>query len=355
MPITRCGLKLRHPRADEKTVADRAPNTLATESSSVDALIDVVQELSSARQLGEITQIVRSAARRLTGADGATIALRDGDCCHFVDEDAIAPLWKGQRIALDQSVSGWTMLNREAAVIEDVYADERVPHDLYRSTFVASLAAVPVRTADPVGAIAAYWAERHAPGEREVALLQSLADATAAALENVSVRSPSQTDELTGLNSRRAFFDLALDAFQAELEADGECAAVFIDLDGLKHVNDTYGHHAGSELIREAAAALVAISDDRDILGRLGGDELALLRPGGTASAQDLHQAIAEAVAHASRADRPFGLAVSVGVSVSRTSEVRTLDGLLSRADMAMTAHKHSAAQRAHVRRRNRD
>ena len=334
---------------------DHAADTLPAESSSVDALIDVVQELSTARQLGEIQQIVRAAARRLTGADGATIALRDGERCHFVDEDAIAPLWKGQRFPLEECISGWAILNREPAIIEDVYADDRVPHEPYRSTFVASLAVVPVRTGDPVGALGAYWGERHAPSEREVALLKSLADATAAALEHVSVRTPSQTDELTGLNSRRAFFELALDAFHSELAADGECAVVFIDLNGLRHVNDTYGHHAGSELIREAAAALVAISEDRDILGRLGGDELALFRAGGAASARDLHQAIAEAVAEASRADRAFGLAVSVGVAVAPTSEVRTLDGLLSRADMAMTAHKHSHAQRAHVRRHDRD
>lgn len=335
-------------------MGDNAANTLAAERSSVDVLIDVVQELSTARQLGEIQRIVRDAARDLTGADGATIALRDGERCHFVDESAIAPLWKGQRFGLDECVSGWVLEHAEPALIEDVYADMRVPHDHYRPTFVASLAAVPVRTEDPVAAIGAYWGERHHPSEREVALLKSLADATAAALENVSVRTPSQTDELTGLNNRRAFFELALDAFHSELAADGECAAVFIDLDGLRHVNDTYGHHAGSELIREAAAALVAISEERDILGRLGGDELALLRPGGTGSAQELHQAIGDAVAHASRADRPFGLKVSVGVAVAPTRDVRTLDGLLTRADLAMTAHKHSGAQRAHVRRADR-
>jgi diguanylate cyclase (GGDEF)-like protein len=336
-------------------VGDNPTNTIAAERVSVDALIDVVQELSTARQLGDIQRIVRDAARALTGADGATIALRDGERCHYVDESAIAPLWKGQRFPLDECMSGWVIGHGEPAVVEDVYADERVSQEHYRATFVASLAVVPVRSGDPVGAIGAYWGERHLPSEREVALLKSLADATAAALENVSVRTPSQTDELTGLNNRRAFFELALDAFHSELAADGECAAVFVDLDGLRHVNDTYGHHAGSELIREAAAALVAISEPRDILGRLGGDELALLRPGGTASAQELHQAIAESVAHASRADRPFGLAVSVGVAVAPTRDVRTLDGLLTRADLAMTAHKHGGAQRAHVRRQDRD
>ena len=51
-------------------------------------------------------------------------------------------------------------------MIEDIYADDRIPHDAYRPTFVKSLAMVPIRTLDPVGAIGNYWAERHQPTER---------------------------------------------------------------------------------------------------------------------------------------------------------------------------------------------
>ncbi len=59
-------------------------------------LIEEVQKLSLARDLSTITQIVRHAARELTGGDGATLVLRDQDQCYYVDEDAISPLWKGQ-------------------------------------------------------------------------------------------------------------------------------------------------------------------------------------------------------------------------------------------------------------------
>jgi len=60
-------------------------------------LVNTVQTLSLARSVAEIQQIVKSAARRLTSADGATFVLRDGTRCHYADEDAISPLWKGQR------------------------------------------------------------------------------------------------------------------------------------------------------------------------------------------------------------------------------------------------------------------
>jgi GAF domain-containing protein len=148
-------------------------------------LVTVVQMLSLARTLDDVMQIVRRAARRLTGADGATFVLREHDLCYYADEDAIAPLWKGRRFPIDICISGWVMLNRQPAVIEDVYADARIPADVYLPTFVKSLVMVPIRTMAPLGAIGTYWAKRRQAGPQEVHLLQALADTTAVALENV--------------------------------------------------------------------------------------------------------------------------------------------------------------------------
>lgn len=150
-------------------------------------LVAAIQRLSLARSIEDIQEIVRSAARRLTGADGATFVLREGEHCYYADEDAISPLWKGQRFPLSACISGWAMLNRQPAVIEDIYSDERIPHDAYRPTFVQSLAMVPIRTLAPVGAIGNYWARRHQPSAQEIELLQGLADSTAVAMENVRV------------------------------------------------------------------------------------------------------------------------------------------------------------------------
>lgn len=69
----------------------------AVRDDSLWALVDVVQRLSLTRSRDEVQEIVRRAARQLTGADGATWILRDRDFCFYADEDAISPLWKGQR------------------------------------------------------------------------------------------------------------------------------------------------------------------------------------------------------------------------------------------------------------------
>lgn len=148
-------------------------------------LISVVQRLSLARSLSEVQTIVARAARRMTGADGATFVMRDGDYCFYADEDAISPLWKGQRFPLESCISGWVMRNRQSTAIEDIYKDDRIPHEAYRPTFVTSLAMLPIRQLRPIGAIGNYWASTHRPTEHELALLQALADSTAVAIENV--------------------------------------------------------------------------------------------------------------------------------------------------------------------------
>jgi signal transduction histidine kinase len=150
-------------------------------------LVGAVQDLSLARDLSQIMEIVRRAARELTGADGASFVLREGDQCHYADDDAIGPLWKGRRFPMAVCISGWAMLYGESVSIEDIYDDARIPADAYRPTFVRSLSMVPIRTKAPIGAIGTYWARRHRTTERELALLQALADSTSVAMENVEV------------------------------------------------------------------------------------------------------------------------------------------------------------------------
>jgi GAF domain-containing protein len=152
-------------------------------------LLLAVQELSLARDLADVQRIVRTAARELTQCDGATFVLRDNGKCYYADEDAIAPLWKGLRFPLEACISGWAMLNKQSAVIPDIYADPRIPHEAYRPTFVKSLVMVPIRKLDPLGAIGNYWATPHQPTSEEIALLQALADATSVAMNSVTVNS----------------------------------------------------------------------------------------------------------------------------------------------------------------------
>ncbi len=151
----------------------------------LERLTHAVQALAAARDVDGVTGIVCEAARELMGADGATLVLREGDQCCYVDEDAIAPLWKPRKVHASDCVSGWVMRSGRPVVVPNVRLDDRLDQDMYRPTFVRGLAMVPMGSKDAMGAIGTYWATRHAAAPDDLRILQALADSASIALENV--------------------------------------------------------------------------------------------------------------------------------------------------------------------------
>ncbi|MBI6693495.1 diguanylate cyclase [Pseudomonas corrugata] len=89
----------------------------------------------------------------------------------------------------------------------------------------------------------------------------------------------AQTDELTGLKSRRAFFEHAQQLYdECKAKRQGLCA-VMLDMDHFKHINDTYGHQVGDQVLRRIGAVISSSFRTTDIHGRLGGEEFAILLP----------------------------------------------------------------------------
>jgi hypothetical protein len=168
--------------------------------------------LANAVSREAVIEAIRATARTAFGSDGVTFVLRDGDLCHYIEEDAISPLWKGQRFPMSACISGWSMLNAQTAVIEDIYADPRIPHQAYRPTFVKSLIMTPVMSPPwreapeggdprswpsgqrrergseinkPVAAIGAYWASQRKFHELDIRTVQSVAKAVARAFDDL--------------------------------------------------------------------------------------------------------------------------------------------------------------------------
>jgi GAF domain-containing protein len=148
-------------------------------------LESALERLNAAQSIDQIEAILRDSARTLIGAHGVALILRDGDFCHYVDEDAIGPLWKGQRFPMAACISGWSMLKRQTVCIADITLDRRIPHNLYEKTFVQSLVMTPIGTNPPVGALGAYWGHVYTAQPHEVATIEALATGIGAAIERV--------------------------------------------------------------------------------------------------------------------------------------------------------------------------
>lgn len=143
-------------------------------------------------------------------------------------------------------------------------------------------------------------------------------------------------DPLTGLANRRLLLD-RLDEAVARCDAgEGACALLFIDLDGFKAVNDRHGHAVGDALLREVAGRLRAAVRASDTVSRFGGDEFALLCPGGdhdlaALTAERIEQELCRPIMVDGA---PVVVAASIGIAVAEPGT--TADTLLRSADAAM-------------------
>jgi signal transduction histidine kinase/CheY-like chemotaxis protein len=172
-------------RVQQLSTVSEERTVLREHDESMGRLLAVVQELSLARDLPTVMRIVRSAARRLTGADGATFVLREEGKCYYADEDAIEPLWKGARFEEKVCIGGWVMREKRSVAIADVFADPRIPHEGYRKTFVKSMVMAPIRKDSPLGAIGVYWRTEREPTGAEIEMVEMLANSAALAFENL--------------------------------------------------------------------------------------------------------------------------------------------------------------------------
>jgi diguanylate cyclase (GGDEF)-like protein len=161
----------------------------------------------------------------------------------------------------------------------------------------------------------------------------------------------AQRDALTGAASRPHFMALA-QALLAQLQRDGTPAvAVLMDLDQFKQINDQYGHAVGDDVLQRAAAACRAALDSEDLMGRLGGEEFAMLLPGQSASAA----AVLAERCRAALQEIRFGpasesnlLSASFGIASSADSGYE-LSRLLADSDAAMYAAKKQGRNRVVV------
>jgi diguanylate cyclase (GGDEF)-like protein/PAS domain S-box-containing protein len=157
-------------------------------------------------------------------------------------------------------------------------------------------------------------------------------------------KSLSLTDELTGLYNRRGFFTLAKQHFRLARTRRTEKGSLLLyaDMDGLKQINDRFGHDEGSLAIVKVADILRSIFRDTDVIARIGGDEFVVLTLNASSSTSDaLYARLQDRVReHNAQRQHPFELSVSCGVSAVNGDGPGSIEELLKQADDAMYVDK---------------
>jgi diguanylate cyclase (GGDEF)-like protein len=158
----------------------------------------------------------------------------------------------------------------------------------------------------------------------------------------------ASTDDLTRVYSRRWWFDLAEKEFSRSRRYDRVFSLLMADLDWFKHINDTYGHEAGDRVLNQFGTMLRKTCRDSDVIGRLGGEEFALLLPETSSeAAQHLASRITE-ICRSIVVDASTDGArcsCSIGVTQVRPDDER-LDSMLTRADRALYEAKRAGRNR---------
>lgn len=156
------------------------------------------------------------------------------------------------------------------------------------------------------------------------------------------LRSLSLTDDLTQLHNRRGFFTLAEQQRKLAQRAGSPFLLVFIDLDGLKMINDTFGHRQGDQALVKAARLIKDVFRDSDVVARIGGDEFVILAVGASpADASVLIKRLRRKVAERNTSGNPgYRLSFSAGTAFYDPDAPCSIEELLSQADRRMYREK---------------
>jgi diguanylate cyclase (GGDEF)-like protein len=155
------------------------------------------------------------------------------------------------------------------------------------------------------------------------------------------IRTLSITDTLTGLYNRRGFMTLADQQIRTANRTNKKLTLMYIDVDGLKFINDTFGHEEGDRAIVATSEILRKTFRDSDIVARIGGDEFAVLISEAIETEKILLQRLTEQIGHHNALrDRQYKISISIGTAIYDPGNPGSLDELMSAADKLMYVQK---------------
>jgi diguanylate cyclase (GGDEF)-like protein len=185
-----------------------------------------------------------------------------------------------------------------------------------------------------------------APRTFDAAQIELLSSFAALVVDELELRMIAQTDFLTGATSRRGFTVDVERALALHAQAGVPATLVALDLDRFKSINDTLGHSAGDQVLTSLVKAMGGLARAQDVVGRIGGEEFAVLLPGTEIEeAMAVAERLRGAVAGMKTPGHP-DLQVTASFGVASATAADSVAGWMARADRALYTAKDSGRNR---------
>ncbi|HXW93485.1 MAG TPA: HD domain-containing phosphohydrolase [Terriglobales bacterium] len=342
--------------------AETTPNesdfmtSIASARQEAQAMFELSQDLGNSLSLSETLSVLSVRLRKLVPYD--SIAL-------FVNRNGwlIPDLVSGEncralfslKIRVGEGLCGWVAENCKPIINGNPQVETGYVADPKTGPLSSALA-VPLQGLNGVvGVLAMYQSAADAFTPDHLRILLAVASKVALAVENAlkyqQAESSATTDFLTGLpNARSLFVQLAQEVARCK-RMNTSLAVMVCDIDGLKKINDTFGHLEGDRLLREFSTRLKEACRGYDYVARMGGDEFVILAPGLTAAAAEekakrLNQWAKEA-AQQTCGSNFVGLSVGTAFYPEDSDDI---EALLAEADRRMYSVKQAHHAQDHAR-----
>ena len=334
-----------------------ALETSRQEADRAGTLLTLAHELAGATDAGDVCAVVAEALPRVVGCDSAAVLLWDPAEGALRTAASVDPTEENRRIMYATALRAedipelvGMLTDREPRFLRPESSSPLL-RQLLEALQLTDVVAVPVLAGRTfLGVATASWPAGRAPAVLAGDVLHRLrgvGDQAATALQRArlleTVRHQATHDALTGLPNRALFLN-RLGEVLASTSPDQHVGVLFCDLDRFKSVNDSLGHAAGDELLRQVAARLRAAIRPGDLVGRLSGDEFAVLLPA-LARPGDADRVVDRVLGCFDEPFRLEGTDVAVGTSVGVAVHVDgwdDADAMLRAADADMYRHKHA-------------
>lgn len=326
-------------------------------------LMEIIRMQTEIAKLGlDLSGVVNLVVDRipsLTNAEGAIVEYTQGDEMVYRGASGFTRPLLGTRVKREASLSGLCVREGRILRSDDTLADPRVDPGPCECVGIRSMVVAPLKhDGSVVGVLKIVSTDTHAFTARDVRVLELMSELIAAAMyhaarnETSALYQQATHDSLTGLVNRALFFERLRNYTSPGRRQIEPLAILLIDMDGLKQINDNFGHRAGDAAIREMALRIGRIPRKSDIVARLGGDEFGVILVDISEQA-DLHAIIDRLSRETDQSFRFEGRTLHLTASIGGArfpEDGSDVDALLETADRSMYRMKRTRSARSNER-----